>query len=192
MSKNIKLMLAAMSSGLAWIWASDLRAQRNAVLADPEMGKPPSKDGSVLHHLNDVWPRFMEIANGQRGDTRAGEEMVSKFLAWNGIKAGFILGVIASIVFYVFFSSPASAHMAQSGWKYPMACCSQKDCREYAAENVKAGLEGWVLHDGTVVPYDETLRSGDDKFHRCDHTDGRIRKHWQFKVPCLFVPGAQG
>lgn len=82
-------------------------------------------------------------------------------------------------------AGPAAAHE----W-YPPACCTGKDCKPYPAENVKRTPDGWLLHDGTVIPFDVTRPSQDHQFHRCDMTNGKIRV--MNHQPCFFAPGAQG
>ena len=105
-----QMAVAALISAVAWAQSSiihafrgkryekaGLFAERDAVLADPEMTAPPSTDGSWYHRQKDMWPRFLEIANGQRGNAKAGEEMVTKYFAWVAVRAGFALGVTAML-----------------------------------------------------------------------------------------------
>lgn len=80
----------------------------------------------------------------------------------------------------------AVAHEAKSGWRYPYACCSDRDCREVSNTAVTEGPEGYVIRvTGEVLPYtDKRVRnSPDGVFHWCSvagKMDGR--------TICLFVP----
>lgn len=81
---------------------------------------------------------------------------------------------------------PASAHKAKSGWKYPLECCSNKDCREVSAENISERADGYIISQtGERLGYsDPRLRdSPDGVYHWCSAEgaeDGR--------TICLFVP----
>ena len=90
--------------------------------------------------------------------------------------------ILAAIV-----SSPASAHEAPTGWNYPLACCSNRDCKQTADETVKETASGYLLTTtGEVVTYGNRRikNSPDGLFHVCqqagDFDKGRIL--------CLFVP----
>lgn len=73
---------------------------------------------------------------------------------------------------------------------YPRECCSIDDCRPYPAGKVKAGPDGWVLSDGTRVPYGTARPSPDRQFHRCDFDDGDMIV--SDGSPCFWAPGAEG
>lgn len=108
-------------------------------------------------------------------------EMLKWLGLWPLIVAAAIIGVLA-------ICPGATAHE----W-YPLECCSDRDCwiaGEGGAEpEPRAGPSGYVLHDGTLIPYHEARPSPDGRYHVCRHggsllgriirTDGR---------PCLWVP----
>jgi hypothetical protein len=81
---------------------------------------------------------------------------------------------------------PSFAHDAPSGWTYPLACCSDFDCREVAEADVVEGPQGYVIKvTGEVIPMTsrKVRNSPDGQFHWCSvagKTDGR--------TICLFVP----
>jgi hypothetical protein len=88
--------------------------------------------------------------------------------------------------------SPARAH----DW-YPLSCCSEKDCwqagkyydqgaREPEPKAVKGG---WLLFDGTIVPYDKTRVSPDGNFHVCRRGGTLAGKVIEAGKVCLWVPG---
>ena len=88
--------------------------------------------------------------------------------------------LIAAIAF------DARAHDAPSGWTYPLACCSDFDCREVPDAAVLERPEGYVIvATGEVIPMsDRKVRhSPDGRFHWCS-TGGRP----DGKTICLFVP----
>ena len=80
-------------------------------------------------------------------------------------------------------TTPAAAHMAQSGWAYPTECCSGRDCFEFDGARIKETPDGYALPSGTVVPYnDRRLRSSpDDAYHLCVNFVNK-------RLMCLFVP----
>lgn len=86
----------------------------------------------------------------------------------------------------VALAMPAAAHDAPSGWSYPLACCSNYDCREVSDMSIGEGPEGYVIKvTGEVIPMtDRKVRpSPDGRFHWCSvagKNDGR--------TICLFVP----
>lgn len=83
-------------------------------------------------------------------------------------------------------SPHASAHAAPSGWTYPLACCSDFDCREVADADVVEGPRGYIIKlTGEVIPMTsrKVRNSPDGQFHWCSvagKADGR--------TICLFVP----
>ena len=85
-------------------------------------------------------------------------------------------------------ASSALAHDAPTGWSYPANCCSNYDCREIPAEDVKEVWNGYhmtksKLHE--IVPYQSGMvkDSPDGAFHWC--TQGGTDAG---KTICLFVP----
>lgn len=80
----------------------------------------------------------------------------------------------------------AQAHDAKRGWTYPLACCSDYDCREVADSDVMERPEGYVIKvTGEVIPMTsrKVRPSPDGVFHWCSvagKNDG--------KTICLFVP----
>lgn len=94
--------------------------------------------------------------------------------------------VAAIVCLPVIASIPAAAHDARSGWTYPLACCSNYDCREVADADVLERPEGYVIKvTGEVIPMTsrKVRPSPDGVFHWCSvagKDDG--------KTICLFVP----
>jgi hypothetical protein len=78
----------------------------------------------------------------------------------------------------------------QDHW-YPNTCCDQRDCRPYPAASVRRTPGGWRLHDGTLVPFEAALPSGDRRFHRCDTPNGVLRT-LDKSNKCFFVPEIEG
>lgn len=87
---------------------------------------------------------------------------------------------------FIIPAAPAAAHDAPSGWTYPLACCSDFDCREVADADVVEGPQGYVIKvTGEVIPMTsrKVRNSPDGQFHWCSvagKSDGR--------TICLFVP----
>lgn len=82
--------------------------------------------------------------------------------------------------------APAFAHDATSGWTYPLACCSDFDCREVADDAIEEGPQGYVIKvTGEVVPMTsrKVRNSPDGVFHRCS-----VRGRDDGATICLFVP----
>lgn len=71
------------------------------------------------------------------------------------------------------FSSPAPAHMAQSGWVYPSQCYSDQDCSEVPEPELRAG-NTWRFHTGHVVPDADVKPAGDGRWHLCIDTKGKL------------------
>lgn len=97
------------------------------------------------------------------------------------------LFLLTIIILLWFLVDKLWAHEAPSGWKYPLVCCSNQDCRQISDINIKETHSGYVLTTtGEVVPYlDRRIKhSPDDMYHVCqqhgDFDEGRIL--------CLFVP----
>lgn len=86
----------------------------------------------------------------------------------------------------LFVTSPAIAHDAESGWAYPLACCSGIDCREVADADVLERPEGYVIRvTGEVIPMTsrKVRNSPDGQFHWCS-----VQGKADGKTICLFVP----
>lgn len=80
----------------------------------------------------------------------------------------------------------ARAHDAPSGWTYPLACCSDYDCREVPDSAVIEGPDGYVIRaTGEVIPMTsrKVRPSPDGVFHWCS-VGGRPDSN----TICLFVP----
>jgi hypothetical protein len=66
---------------------------------------------------------------------------------------------------------------------YPIACCSDRDCRALIEENgetVTEFAEGWRLWDGRTIPRGTVRLSPDRQFHLCETRSRRII--------CFFAP----
>ncbi|RWA69386.1 hypothetical protein [Mesorhizobium sp.] len=77
------------------------------------------------------------------------------------------------------------AHMADSGWTYPLACChgdqASGECQKIPSMTVTPRQDGYVVilrpgdhrkvthQNRYFVPYDVVIPSGDDNFHICLH-----------------------
>lgn len=100
-----------------------------------------------------------------------------------------LAAIAAAVAFCVELASlPARARE----W-YPAECCSDRDCWVAgiggAEPEPRASPSGWVLGDGTLVPYHEARPSPDGKFHVCRHggsTQGAVVR--ALDRPCLWVP----
>lgn len=82
--------------------------------------------------------------------------------------------------------APAPAHQAPSGWEYPLACCSNHDCREVSAAAVSERPAGYVIRaSGEVVGYSDprVRRSPDGAWHVCSAAGAETGR-----TICLFVP----
>lgn len=82
--------------------------------------------------------------------------------------------------------APGLAHQAKTGWAYPFACCSNKDCREISADLVSERPQGYVLEPtGEVVGYsdDRVKISPDGVYHWCS-----VAGRDDSRTICLFVP----
>jgi hypothetical protein len=107
------MAFAALVSAVAWVdaWINRriqgssyhkayLFPSRDKVLADPVLIEGLDL-ATNYHGQKDLWPRFLEVANGQRGDARIGEEAASKYFAFCGVTAGamagWLLGVLTAL-----------------------------------------------------------------------------------------------
>lgn len=95
-----------------------------------------------------------------------------------------LIAALAMAMVYVVVGE-AGAHQAPTGWVYPIACCSNQDCREVGDAHVVESVDGYHVPSGEVVAYrDRRVRnSPDGRYHWCTSAgsdDGR--------TICLFVP----
>ena len=68
--------------------------------------------------------------------------------------------------------SPAAAHEAPVGWKYPWACCANHDCQQLSDTGISERKDGYVVNKtGEVVAYaDKRVKdSPDGLYHWCAH-----------------------
>lgn len=83
--------------------------------------------------------------------------------------------------------APARAHE----W-YPHECCSGQDCYPTGdgqkEPDPRASPHGWVLHDGTIIPYHEARPSPDGRFHVCRYLGDANAPLIRVGKPCLWVP----
>lgn len=92
----------------------------------------------------------------------------------------------ASSIFLLPAVSPAGAHDAPSGWKYPYACCALNDCRPVEAKAISERPEGFVIKNtGEVIAYADrrVKNSPDGEYHWCSVAGGE-----KSRTICLFVP----
>lgn len=82
---------------------------------------------------------------------------------------------------------------------YPLACCSEKDCFEVPASEVRATPEGWRIDaTGEVIPYDKTRTTppeGGGHFHRCSFNgdpSGATIGMGSYPRACFWAPGMEG
>lgn len=108
-----------------------------------------------------------------------------------------ILALIALIL-----PSSAVAHMAASGWEYPMECCSGEDCAEVPVSavrfDVRGGIAGYVfelgpamhpmLHEARTffVREEDAKPSPDGKPHACI---GHMDENEPVQMICAYVVG---
>lgn len=78
-----------------------------------------------------------------------------------------ILGCGCSILLVMAMDYRLFAHEAMSGWQYPNDCCSDKDCAEYPAENVKIEGDGFRLKEGEYIARTKARVSPDGRYHIC-------------------------
>lgn len=91
--------------------------------------------------------------------------------------AAIVIGVAA---FALWLAGSAFAHEAPTGWRYPYACCSDRDCNMIDADRVREGPDGYEVtllpgdHDfvkdspvSYLIPYERTKDSPDGAFHIC-------------------------
>lgn len=82
--------------------------------------------------------------------------------------------------------SQARGHEAPTGWTYPLACCSNRDCSEIPATAISEGAGGvTILGSGEVIPYgDPRLKDSPDGLtHIC-----RPPENPKARTICLLLP----
>lgn len=79
----------------------------------------------------------------------------------------------------------AWGHSWYSGFSHPVSgigCCADEHCKPFPADFVKIVKGGYMVsppgEEPTLVPFNETLPSADDGYHRCDYGP----------TPCFFAP----
>lgn len=107
--------------------------------------------------------------------------MIRLYLACVGLLTAFLYGLAVWLT-----STPAGAHEAPSGWKYPLSCCSGYDCRPVSAKWIQEEGGAFIIPTtGEAIPYtDKRVKdSPDGEYHWCS-------KYGQDDTPtiCLFVP----
>lgn len=108
------------------------------------------------------------------------------FILWVAVIVALAL-LLAGLV------KPTHAHMAQTLWEYPEACCGGKDCRLVREGEVVWDVDGWwVKSTGDVIPFEKTRHSPDRQMHICINDQGSIVVPSDGEGPCLFTPEADG
>jgi hypothetical protein len=92
----------------------------------------------------------------------------------------------ALTIAFIMSCAPAGAHQAPTGWTYDGSCCSNADCYQAPAGDVKETPQGYVLSTGEAIPYSDPRikRSRDEFFHECKPAGVPRGKHSY----CLYVP----
>lgn len=102
-----------------------------------------------------------------------------------------LVAILAGVTVLMFWLSPARAHSF-----YPWECCSSQDCWPTgkdadAREPDPIGTDsGWLLQDGTIVPYAAARQSPDGRFHVCRRgatLSGQLITPYS-QPPCLWAP----
>jgi hypothetical protein len=81
-------------------------------------------------------------------------------------------------------STQAHAH----SW-YPTDCCHDRDCRPVPVESVRETPDGYLLSDGTLIPYAEAKHSPDGQFHICRYESTNNVILDTERKPCFWAPG---
>jgi len=95
-----------------------------------------------------------------------------------------LLELAVVLLFVGFMAFPALPHEAESGWSYPLSCCSDRDCRHVEAGAVRQTPDGYqIAATGEILPYaDRRIRpSPDGLYHWCADAASP-------RTICLFVP----
>ena len=103
---------------------------------------------------------------------------------------------IAAFALLAAMTATTQAHEAPSGWTYPLACCSNKDCTRISPDRVRETPDGYAvtIHPGDhdfvtdgpvsyLVPYDSVQDAPDGDYHICINP--------QLTLLCFFA-GARG
>lgn len=100
------------------------------------------------------------------------------------LKWSLLIWWIAMIMLFVYVQM-AQAHQASTGWAYPWACCSDKDCREVTDAKVGEGPAGYTVPSGELIGYgDKRIKdSPDGLYHWCS-----VAGEETTRTLCLFVP----
>lgn len=101
---------------------------------------------------------------------------MNKALRQNLIVAAWAVAFFAFLCFVLVQS--AIAHMAQSGWAYPIECCSGHDCEVLDSKRVHTTAGGWLVDDKFFVAYAMARKSPDGEFHGCFPTKQAIGCFW--------------
>jgi hypothetical protein len=92
----------------------------------------------------------------------------------------------AAVAVLVALCGTAGAHQAPSGWAYDYLCCSNRDCREISASQVRESPDGYVIaFTGETLAYDDRrIRNAPDgRYHWCE-----CRACKDSPTRCLYVP----
>ncbi len=92
-----------------------------------------------------------------------------------------LVGALALVV------SVSSLTTAKAHDWYPWTCCSDRDCRQLAAGELKRDPHGWITPKGIGVPFNDPRIKATPKdhpgVHLCERSDG--------SVICLYLPEAE-
>ncbi len=118
-----------------------------------------------------------------------GPVLTTYIVVFGLLLAGLLLAAILAFAAAAF--QPARAHSF-----YPWECCSSQDCWPMgrdadAREPDPIGTHaGWLLQDGTIVPYQAARPSPDGRFHICrqgGRASGELIKP-SARPLCLWAP----
>jgi hypothetical protein len=106
-----------------------------------------------------------------------------------------VLILVVALVLAAFFGSRAAfAHSF-----YPWECCSSTDCwmtgtrddgQAMVEPDPQPTRDGWLLYDGTLIPFANARPSPDGRFHVCRQggaASGAVIRP-SGTAPCLWVP----
>lgn len=81
-----------------------------------------------------------------------------------GTVAGFLLALVVLLC-----SGQGRAHEAGEGWKYPIECCSNRDCHRVSVDDLRENADGsWTYLPLNIKFAREKVRpSGNRWFHVC-------------------------
>lgn len=100
---------------------------------------------------------------------------------WKQIRETLIAVALSILTFLFLFwvlISSAIAHMAASGWAYPIECCSGHDCAVIDSSRIKTAFAGYMVDGQFYVPMGQVRRSPDSDFHGCFPTKQTIGCFW--------------